>query len=825
MPEDSNKLATYKYVTEFLGEGSNLSLQCPTKSDLIKSYNMISKPPYGTELDSYTDNQCVRIKDIALGITQVVIVDNKGGIISFENDGTTYYEGDTPADIRAGTYIVCNTTAEGFDRLLWWTGEKDVSNINYLINGPTTVTANYYDLQYPSEFEANWESQIINITGFDSKKNTDPYSGMELDEWPSWLSQSGSSGVSILVRISENTDLEYRTYRLLGHQKESDLTFSLDFRQRGRRTTAGWDSIDPIIADWNETRTYRYIVYDGYFQNQGVGVKFYPDIAEDYATYYKDTGLLYIKTNSDESNSREYDIILVSEMEGVDIDESRSTIHVTQSKKQDITYDNRVFSIEPTVLSVGATGGSLNVNITSQAVKYINGREEGLTYLEYTWECNNDWIEVKGENIIVSPNDTDSSRGGSILYIQEYTNKTASVSIYQNSRSGLTTLVVNQYNDPVEGFSIYHNGSYVGKTDSNGILTYGSYSGESIQVTGSYEDMGYREVSGVGIYQDGGYDTVRLTSSNLYTLTVKCNVKEFYIEYDGTTINSDTGEAYLELEYSRYVSGLVVGANGYNRNTVNPFTMTKDKVVEITLIEGSPMYGFKPEDSLYPTYIEYNETKGKVNFYLYNISALPSFDTSTISLIYTESIASARITSITKVSEIDEANGLLEYIGEIEYEFHGENTSYSSTNPFTILLDCSDPNIEKSIFFFKVITQSPAPAPTPTPQSEREIEVYLGSSVTKYYSVSITVGSTDNPLMAVIEHSKRIDTPLSNVTYLKITNNSDISKAASVRILIGSVSYRLSEYGLMMAGYAYSSPTSVSWDSGEGGHKTVILNM
>lgn len=831
MPEDSNKLATYKYVTEFLKEGSNLSLQCPTKKDLIDSYSMISKPPYGTELDSYEDNQCVRIKDIALGITQVIIVNNKGGVISFENDGTTYYESDTPADIRAGTYIKCRTTAEGFDRLLWWTGEADINVIDYLVNGSVTVTANYYDLQYPSEFEANWESQLINITGFDSKKNTDPYVELEIDKSPEWMTQSGSSGTSILVRLTENTDLEYRSFVITGHQRESNLNFSLSFSQRGRRTNVGWNMTDPIEVDWKETKTYRYIEYDGYFQNQGVDVQIVPEYPDPPAHYDKLTGLLTLKTNTDESNSREYDIVLVSTMEGVDIDNNRSTIHVKQSRKLEVTYDNRVFEVDPVMVSEGASGGVQSVRVTSTATKYENGNNVGLTYLEYTWEYNDDWFEVQGNSdgisITINPNESELSKSGSIQLLQESTGNTASVSVYQNSRSGLTTLVMDQYGNPISGFRIYYNGEYVGETDINGIVTYGSYSGENIEVTGNYDSKGYRSISGIGIYENGSYGTVRLSSSNLYRLTIRCNVKEFYIEYDGITIDSDSGETYIELEYGSYISGLVVGANGYNRDTVNPFTMSKDREIEITLIEGNPMYGFKPEDSLYPTYIEYNELKGTVNFYLYNISALKSFDTSSIYIEkLDESItATAKITKIEKVSQVDPNNGLLEYIGEIEYDFKVQNTSYTDNKVLPIFLACTDSNIERSAFYFKVISQYRAPLPPPTPEAERGITVILGEKAASYYSVSMTVGSTDNSFMALLEHSKRIDIPSSKSVNLRIINNSNISKPASVRILIGAVSYRTSEYGLMMAGNAYSSPTSVEWKAGEGGQKTVIVDM
>lgn len=817
MPDiDSSRLATYKYITELLNEGSNKSLQCPTKSQIINSYVTVSKPPFGSELDLYSDSQCVMEKDIKLGVVAVVIIDNKGGTISFENEGTTYHKEDTPANIKVGTYLICSTTAssKNFDKIMWWTGDDSVP-FNYLLTGPITVTANYYNLKSPDQFNINWQSQLINITGFNSSKNESLFDRILIDDYPSWLVQTGSSGTSLLINIEENKDIDNRSYRLHGYQEESNLKFMVNIDQRGRRTYVNWDNTDQIDVDWSTTNGgLRFILYDGYF-NDGAIVE---SSDTSWLNYLPNSNKIDIRVNTDTILGRTATLTLKGDGNKIVVGD-KNTITVTQTRKLVITYKNAKFSIDPSSIVLPPEGGNVSLTVISQADRFENDTQVETVDLPYKVDIYDDWIEVSDLGyIFCKPNEDNVSRTASVVFTQESTNTVKYVTIIQRTTSNLITRILDQYFSPVRGFLVYYDEELVGYTDSEGMVSHGPYSGQSVEVRAEYGGRGYKEVSGVGLFNGSGYDMLTLYSSNARTLVINCNISNFTVNYNNYNISSSSGVIRIEEPYGTTIPRITVSAPGYTSEYIESFSLYSDKIIEINLVDKIPTYTIDFIFDIFKASIEYNEIETNIGFTTTYISYFPDFDPKSFSVDYDGDLKSAII------SEVKFNESTKEYTGNIKVSFDGINDSYSSDRKGNIQLNCSDDRLVPIIKGL-VITQKKKSYEIPSTGRRVIVDMSTFLNRKNYYAAEVTMGTSESLEESTYNYLRDYQSGPARLALLMVGSAYDESKAANVRIFNKSVNYRTSEYDNWKSGDVGSpDPSTVSWKAGESGDKYVELN-
>ena len=131
---------------------------------------------------------------------------------------------------------------------------------------------------------------------------------------------------------------------------------------------------------------------------------------------------------------------------------SGKTGKVSCSQAAAVVSWNYYFSVSPTSMSFGATGGSQTVNVSSYRRRTVNGNEDGHQESVNYLGSSNAWASVSGDTISVGKNDSTNKRALNVTYTQSSSGKTFSISITQ--AAAVITTYISCYWDTPSNFNI-----------------------------------------------------------------------------------------------------------------------------------------------------------------------------------------------------------------------------------------------------------------------------------------------------------------------------------------------------------------------------------
>lgn len=113
--------------------------------------------------------------------------------------------------------------------------------------------------------------------------------------------------------------------------------------------------------------------------------------------------------------------------------ESGKTLQVTMTQAAASQSWTQTFSVNPTSMSFGATGGTKTFTVTSYKQEYRNGHTYGSQVsLSYT-RANSGSVSGTGTSVIMANNTSTSTKSGSVVLTQAETNKKLTISCSQSA--------------------------------------------------------------------------------------------------------------------------------------------------------------------------------------------------------------------------------------------------------------------------------------------------------------------------------------------------------------------------------------------------------
>lgn len=113
--------------------------------------------------------------------------------------------------------------------------------------------------------------------------------------------------------------------------------------------------------------------------------------------------------------------------------ESGKTLQVTMTQAAASQSWTQTFSVNPTSMSFGATGGTKTFTVTSYKQEYRNGHTYGSQVsLSYT-RANSGSVSGTGTSVIMTNNTSTSTKSGSVVLTQAETNKKLTISCSQSA--------------------------------------------------------------------------------------------------------------------------------------------------------------------------------------------------------------------------------------------------------------------------------------------------------------------------------------------------------------------------------------------------------
>lgn len=113
--------------------------------------------------------------------------------------------------------------------------------------------------------------------------------------------------------------------------------------------------------------------------------------------------------------------------------ESGKTLQVTMTQAAASQSWTQTFSVNPTSMSFGATGGTKTFTVTSYKQEYRNGHTYGSQVsLSYT-RANSGNVSGTGTSVIMTNNTSTSAKSGSVVLTQAETNKKLTISCSQSA--------------------------------------------------------------------------------------------------------------------------------------------------------------------------------------------------------------------------------------------------------------------------------------------------------------------------------------------------------------------------------------------------------
>lgn len=113
--------------------------------------------------------------------------------------------------------------------------------------------------------------------------------------------------------------------------------------------------------------------------------------------------------------------------------ESGKTLQVTMTQAAASQSWTQTFSVTPTSMSFGATGGTQTFSVTSYKQEYRNGHTYGSQVaLTYT-RANSGSVSGSGTSVIMTNNTSTSAKSGSVVLTQAETNKKLTISCSQSA--------------------------------------------------------------------------------------------------------------------------------------------------------------------------------------------------------------------------------------------------------------------------------------------------------------------------------------------------------------------------------------------------------
>lgn len=113
--------------------------------------------------------------------------------------------------------------------------------------------------------------------------------------------------------------------------------------------------------------------------------------------------------------------------------ESGKTLQVTMTQAAASQSWTQTFSVNPTSMSFGATGGTKTFTVTSYEQEYRNGHTYGSQVsLSYT-RANSGSVSGTGTSVIMTNNTSTSTKSGSVVLTQAETNKKLTISCSQSA--------------------------------------------------------------------------------------------------------------------------------------------------------------------------------------------------------------------------------------------------------------------------------------------------------------------------------------------------------------------------------------------------------
>lgn len=113
--------------------------------------------------------------------------------------------------------------------------------------------------------------------------------------------------------------------------------------------------------------------------------------------------------------------------------ESGKTLQVTMTQAAASQSWTQTFSVNPTSMSFGATGGTKTFTVTSYEQEYRNGHPYGSQVsLSYT-RANSGSVSGTGTSVIMTNNTSTSTKSGSVVLTQTETNKKLTISCSQSA--------------------------------------------------------------------------------------------------------------------------------------------------------------------------------------------------------------------------------------------------------------------------------------------------------------------------------------------------------------------------------------------------------
>lgn len=113
--------------------------------------------------------------------------------------------------------------------------------------------------------------------------------------------------------------------------------------------------------------------------------------------------------------------------------ESGKTLQVTMTQAAASQSWTQTFSVNPTSMSFGATGGTKTFTVTSYEQEYRNGHPYGSQVsLSYT-RANSGSVSGTGTSVIMTNNTSTSTKSGSVVLTQAETNKKLTISCSQSA--------------------------------------------------------------------------------------------------------------------------------------------------------------------------------------------------------------------------------------------------------------------------------------------------------------------------------------------------------------------------------------------------------